>query len=82
MPSSYVISRIIFQIYLDDVYVTGILRTKLALPLNYLSRSYRIFCHTRGNYALVREMWDTNKAKNSLQKKVEPYIDFWTTCFK
>nr|XP_039273204.1 beta-1,3-galactosyltransferase 1-like isoform X1 [Styela clava] len=76
------------QIYLDDVYVTGILRTKLSIPLNYISRAYMIFCHTRGNHTMVRKMWNDMEASrinkmsiDGIQRQNEPYVKFWARCF-
>jgi len=52
------------QLYLDDVYVTGILREKLRLKLRPISKMRSIFCHAVGNWQKVEAMWRRRFVRN------------------
>ena len=45
------------QLYLDDVFVTGILREKLRLKLRAISKMRSVFCHAVGDHRKVEQMW-------------------------
>ncbi|XP_076824485.1 beta-1,3-galactosyltransferase 5-like [Clavelina lepadiformis] len=57
----YEISLMTPQIHLDDVYVTGILRTKIGQGLQRVANSQILFCHGRGDPNLVWAWWNVTQ---------------------
>ncbi|XP_078492697.1 beta-1,3-galactosyltransferase 5-like [Ciona intestinalis] len=58
------------QIYLDDVFITGILRLKIGLKLQRVTFSSYLFCHGRGDPEKVREIWSQKGQASTLNEKL------------
>jgi len=66
------------QIYLDDVFVTGILRIKNNFKISRISASSRLFCHGRGIPDRVRMFYKQGLAHLRLSTGKN---DKWNHCF-
>jgi len=57
-------SLLIPQLYLDDVFLTGIIRERIGLKQKRVSRVSMLFCHGKGDPEKVLEMWKTRNLKD------------------
>uniref|UniRef100_H2YY67 Hexosyltransferase n=1 Tax=Ciona savignyi TaxID=51511 RepID=H2YY67_CIOSA len=65
------------QIYLDDVFITGILRLKIHLRLRRVRFSTNIFCHGRGDPENVRKFWKQRTENFSVNPRKH-----WMSCYR